>query len=266
MKIQIEPRKDIMEIKPSLDKVTYVSYLSYQAAIPKAPEDVRLCDVKIAFPEEADLEYHFETKDLAGNSISVEVDNNYQPIPLIDGEIKVETVPKQTEVCFRILDENRRRIKNFYFGHLGHSIIPISRKKSKTLGDIKEAVPTFVQKLIKDGRRIKYFFERSDSNIGICKKELVYDTDEVPIVDGEKDITCWIMVSPDVCEKLTLRTCNIFLLLIFGSLFVILLVFGSSYYFDWLTRGEIFFLSIAGFIMFYFTCGSIIEDDGCEYK
>ena len=121
MKIQIEPKKDIMDIKPSVKKVTYVSYLSYQAAIPKAPEDVRLSDVKNAFPEEVDLEYHFETNDLAGNPISVEVDNNYQPIPMIDGEIKVETVPKQTEVCFRILDENRRRIKNFYFGHLAHS-------------------------------------------------------------------------------------------------------------------------------------------------
>ena len=266
MTIKIEPRKNVMDLKPSLEKVTYVNYLSYQAVIPKAPTNVRLIDVKNAFPEEVDLEYHFETKDLAGNPISVEVDNNYQPIPLINGEIKIETVPKQAEVCFRILDENRRRIKNFYFGHLAHSIIPISRKKSKTLGDIKEAVPIFVQKLIKDGRRIKYFFKRRDSNIGFCKKELVYDTDEVPTVNGETDITCWIMVSPDVCEKLTLRTCNIFLLLIFGSLFVILLVFGSSYYFEWLTRGEIFCLSIAGFIMFYFTCGSIIEDDGCEYK
>ena len=101
MTIQIEPRKDIMEIKPSLDKVTYVSYLSYQAVIPKAPEDVRLSDVKIAFPEEADLEYHFETKDLAGNPISVEVDNNYQPIPMIDGEIKVETVPKKLKFAFK---------------------------------------------------------------------------------------------------------------------------------------------------------------------
>ena len=81
MKIQIEPRKDIMEIKSSLNKVTYLSYLNYQAVIPKAPEDVRLRDVKIAFPEKADLEYYFKTKDLAGNTIFVEVDNYNEPIP-----------------------------------------------------------------------------------------------------------------------------------------------------------------------------------------
>ena len=165
MKIQIEPRKDIMEIKPSLDKVTYVSYLSYQAVIPKAPEDVRLSDVKNAFPEKTDLEYHFKTKDLAGNTIFVEVDSYDQPIPLLDGEIKVETVPKQTEVCFRILDENRTRIINFYNYSLEHGVIPISMKKSKTLADVKEALPTVLRTAFK---QICYLFGLDFFNSNFC--------------------------------------------------------------------------------------------------
>ena len=52
MKIQIEPRKDIMEIKSSLNKVTYLSYLNYQAVIPKAPEDVRLRVAKRQAPRQ----------------------------------------------------------------------------------------------------------------------------------------------------------------------------------------------------------------------
>ena len=41
MKIQIEPKKET-----SKEKFTYISYLKLQSAIPKAPENVRLSDVK----------------------------------------------------------------------------------------------------------------------------------------------------------------------------------------------------------------------------
>ena len=69
MKIQIEPRKDIIDIKQSLEKITYVSYLTYKAVIPKPPEDVRLCDVKNAFPLNVNLEYYFKARDSTGNII-----------------------------------------------------------------------------------------------------------------------------------------------------------------------------------------------------
>ena len=270
MKIQIEPRKDIMEIKSSLNKVTYLSYLSYQAVIPKAPEDVRLSDVKNAFPEKTDLEYHFKTKDLAGNTIFVEVDSYDQPIPLLDGEIKVETVPKQTEVCFRILDENRTRIINFYNYSLEHGIIPISMKKSKTLADVKEALPTVLQTAfkVKDGKSVKYFFETENDEIGLCKKELVRDTDVVPVIEGKDKIKCWIMVSPDVSENLSQQTTNLWLLLFFKCLLLILLGIGcykschSHNPFGVIGMWGFFALSFTNFVI----SGSAIteDDDKCD--
>ena len=54
MKIQIEPKKDT-----SNEKFTYISYEEYQTAIPKAPNDVRLSDVKDFIQKQsADLEYY----------------------------------------------------------------------------------------------------------------------------------------------------------------------------------------------------------------
>ena len=226
MKIQIEPRKDIIDIKPaSLEKITYVSYLHYQVVIPKAPEDVRLSDVKNTLGRKDDLEYHFKTKDLDGKIITIEVASNNQPIPLLDGEIKVETVVKQTEVCFRIMDEKHKNvIKNLQFGHLEHGMIPISNMKSKTLANVKEVLPAFLQKAFQEGKNIRYFFTWYDPDIGYFKKELVHDTQEVP---GSKKIRCWIMVSPDVCDKLSQRTKFLLLLAIFCCL-----SFGYMFYYN----------------------------------
>ena len=226
MKIQIEPRKDIIDIKPaSLEKITYVSYLHYQVVIPKAPEDVRLSDVKNTLGRKDDLEYHFKTKDLDGKIITIEVGSNNQPIPLLDGEIQVETVVKQTEVCFQIIDEKHKRvIKNLQFGHLEHGIIPISNMKSKTLADVKKVLPAFLKEAFNEGKSIRYFFKSYDNDIGYFKKELVHDTQEVP---RREKIRCWIMVSPDVCEKLCQRTKFLLLLAIFCCL-----SFGYMFYYN----------------------------------
>ena len=228
MKIQIEPRKDIIDIKPvSLEKITYVSYQHYQVVIPKAPEDVRLSDVKNTLGRKDDLEYHFKTKDLDGKIITIEVESNNQPIPLLDGEIKVETVVKQTEVCFRIMDEQHRSVmKNLQYGHLEHGIIPISMKKSKTLADVKDTIPAFLKEAFQDGKSIKYFFEWYDNDIGFSRKELVHDTQEVP---GSRKIKCWIMVSSDVCEKLSQRTKFILLMTLYFCLQLGIMFYHNSF-------------------------------------
>ena len=155
-----------------------------------------------AFLEKADLEYYFKTKDNSERVISIEVDKNDQSIPLVDGTIKVETFPKKTEVCFRLRDQERFRIINFYFGSLDHGIIPKSAKKSKTLGDVKKVVPTFLQQILEGGKTIKYFF---DDNANGDRKELILDSEELPTINGKKTIICWIMVSQHIGKKLSQR-------------------------------------------------------------
>ena len=107
MKIQIEPRESIIAIKPSTEKITHISYLHYRAIIPKAPEDVRLSDVKSTFPAREEVEYYFKTKDSYGNLIMPEVKNDNQSIPLLDGMIQLRTAPGYTSVSFSILDSKR---------------------------------------------------------------------------------------------------------------------------------------------------------------
>ena len=198
MKIQLETREENAD-KPNF---TYISYSNYKAVIPKAPEHVRLSDIKDAFLEKADLEYYFKTKNNSGKIISIEVDKNDQAIPLLDGAIKVETFPKKTEVCFRLRDQERFRIINYYFGSLDHGIIPKSAKKPKTLGDVRKVVPTFLQQIFKGGKTIKYFFE---DNANGERKELILDSEELPTINGRKTIICWIMVSQDIGKKLSQR-------------------------------------------------------------
>ena len=207
MKIQIEPRNNMITIKPSLERITHISYLHYRAIIPKSPEDVRLSDVKTTFPPREEVEYYFETKDSDGNIILPEVENDTQSIPLLDGMIQLWTAPGYTSVYFSILDGKRYRITNFYFGiDKPHGYIPLSTYKPKTLKDVKEAIPEFLQKLPMEGKSIKYFFEERLSGNGMITKEVYLDSEEVPVIEGCIDvIECLIMVSPDVCNKLGQR-------------------------------------------------------------
>ena len=207
MKIQLETREDNTENKPSS---TYVSYSNYKALIPKAPENVKLSDVKNAFPEteKPNLEYYFKTKNDSGNIVLIEVYNDDQSIPLLDGMIKVETAPKKTEVCFRIRDQKRNRLEKFCFGYLEHGVIPKAMKKSKTLGDVKNVIPSFLQQILNGGRNVKYFFEEGTGGV---RKELIQDHEEIPIINGRKKIICWIVVSPDICKKLNQRKVYIWL-------------------------------------------------------
>ena len=206
MKIQIEQRKDIIDIKPSMDKITYVSYGSHREVIPKAPENVRLIDVKYALPESDGLEHYFKTKDPVGNIIYIEVDNDNQSIPLLDGMIELETVPRDTRVEYRVVDENRKEITYFRFAqkHI-YGALPISMKKSKTLKDVKEAIPDLLQNMFKGAKSIKYFFEEDTTNHGIVKKELILDFEEIPVIEERDKIICWIKISSDVSKKLKQR-------------------------------------------------------------
>ena len=79
---------------------------------------MKLSDVKNAFPEteKPNLEYYFKTKNDSGNIVLIEVYNDDQSIPLLDGMIKVETAPKKTEVCFRIRDETKQAWKILFWG------------------------------------------------------------------------------------------------------------------------------------------------------
>ena len=232
MKIQIEPRKDIIDIKPSLDRITYVSYQSYREVIPKAPEDVRLSDVKNALPETADLEHYYKTKDSIGNIICIEVENDKQSIPLLDGMIELETVPKTTKVEYRILDEKRNWITNFRLFHRKvYGVIPISMKKSKTLKDVKEAVPDFLQKPLQDGKSIKYLFEDETINDGVIKTELILDSEEIPVIKDREKIICWIKVSSDVCKKLKQLTNILRLKILLSILFAWSVTYFSNHFY-----------------------------------
>ena len=232
MKIQIEPRKDIIDIKPSLEKITYVSYQSYREVIPKAPEDVRLSDVKNVLPETADLEHYYKTKDSIGNIIHVEVDNDNQLIPLLDGTIELETVPNNTKVEYRILDEKRNWITNFRLFHRKvYGVIPISMKKSKTLKDVKEAVSDFLQKPLQDGKSVKYLFEDETINQGVIKTELFLDSEEIPVIKDREKIICWIKVSFDVCKKLKQRTNLLRLKILLSILFALSVIYFSNYFY-----------------------------------
>ena len=245
MKIQIEPRKDIIDIKPSLEKITYVSYQNIQEVISKAPEDVKLSDVKNALPETADLEHYYKTKDSIGNIIHIEVDNDNQSIPLLDGMIEVETFPRNTQVEFRIRDEYRNKIRSFCFAQPQIcGVVPISMKKSKTLKDVKEAIPAFVRKIFEEGKSIKYFFRKDTANHGIIHKELILDTEEIPFIEGKETIICWIKVSSDVSQKLGQLANRMWLKLALSIIFAFSLAFCSQY-FDPSGRTPIIFLVLA---------------------
>ena len=201
MKIQIEPKKET-----SKEKFTYISYQKYESAVPKAPENVRLSDVKDFIQKQnTDLEYYFKTKDNKGKIIDVEVTNDDQPIPLLEGMIEVETIPKETEVYFQIVDEAKKKIEKYLNFD---TTIPISLKKPKTLEDVRKAIPDYMQKFLNNGKSIKYFFEEEKENVGFVKKELFLDSAEVPLVelmDGSEVIECWIMISSDLSEKFKFR-------------------------------------------------------------
>ena len=201
MKIQIEPKKET-----SKEKFTYISYQKYESAVPKAPENVRLSDVKDFIQKQnTDLEYYFKTKDNKGKIIDVEVTNDDQPIPLLEGMIEVETIPKETEVYFQIVDEAKKKIEKYLNFD---TTIPISLKKPKTLEDVRKAIPDYMQKFLNNGKSIKYFFEEEKENVGFVKKELFLDSAEVPLVelmDGSEVIECCIMISSDLSEKFKFR-------------------------------------------------------------
>ena len=200
MKIQIEPKKET-----SMEKFTYISYEEYQTAIAKAPKDVRLSDVKDCIQEaSADLEYYFMTKNNKGDVIEIEIINDDQPIPLLEGSIKVKTISKKTKVNFQIIDEAKMKLDSFLEFD---STIPISSKKPKTLEDVRKAIPDYMQNFLKNGKSVKYFFEEEKEDVGFVKKELFQDSVEVPLVtdDGRKTIQCWIMISSDLSEKFQLR-------------------------------------------------------------
>ena len=201
MKIQIEPKKET-----SKEKFTYISYQKYESAVPKAPENVRLSDVKDFIQKQnTDLEYYFKTKDNKGKIINVEVTNDDQPIPLLEGMIEVETIPKETEVYFQIVDEAKKKIEKYLNFD---TTIPISLKKPKTLEDVRKAIPDYMQKFLNNGKSIKYFFEEEKENVGFVKKELFLDSAEVPLVelmDGSEVIECCIMISSDLSEKFKFR-------------------------------------------------------------
>ena len=254
MKIQIEPRKDIIDIKPSLEKITYVSYQSHREVIPKVPEDVRLIDVKNAFPETADLEHYYKTKDSIGNIIYIEVDNEKQSIPLLDGTIELETVPKTTKVEYRILDEKRNWITNFRLFHRQvYGVIPISMKKSKTLKDVKEAVPDFLQKPLQDGKSIKYLFEDETINDGVIKTELILDSEEIPVIKDREKIICWIKISADVFKKLKQLTNILRLKILLSILFALSVTYFSNYFYPSSCVTKLFTLFASVFSAITFT-------------
>ena len=201
MKIQIEPKKET-----SMEKFTYISYEEYQTAIPKAPNNVRLSDVKdFIRKQSADLEYYFKTKNNKGDIIEIEITNDDQPIPLLEGKIDVKTIMKETEVTFQIIDESKMIIEEYLDFD---ATIPISSKKAKTLEDVKRTIPDDMQNFLKKGQSIKYFFEEEQDDMGFVKKEIFLDCTEVPLVestDGSKVIKCWIMISSDLSKKFKLR-------------------------------------------------------------
>ena len=205
MKIQIEPKKET-----SMEKFTYISYEEYQTAIAKAPKDVRLSDVKDCIQEaSADLEYYFMTKNNKGDVIEIEIINDDQPIPLLEGSIKVKTISKKTKVNFQIIDEAKMKLDSFLEFD---STIPISSKKPKTLEDVKRTIPDYIQNFLKNGQCIKYFFEEEQDDVGFVRKELFLDSAEVPLVesaDGRKTIQCWIMISSDLSQKFNLQRLRI---------------------------------------------------------
>ena len=192
-----------------MEKFTYISYEEYQTTIPKAPYDVRLSDVKDFIQKQsADLEYHFKTKNNKGDIVEVEVTNDDQPIPLLEGRIVVKTILKETKVTFQIIDEDKRKIEIFLNLMDFDSTIPISSKKPKTLEDVKRTIPDDMQNFLKNGQNIKFFFEEEQDDVGFVKKEIFQDSTELPLVestDGSKVIKCWIMISSDLSEKFQLR-------------------------------------------------------------
>ena len=224
MKIQIdEPNKETTVFEKGY---TYISYHLFQSTIPKAPENVRLSDVKDFIQEENiyfqchKFEYYFMTRDKDGNVIDIEITNDDQPIPLLEGVIKVKTIQKKTEVQFRIIDKTKRWVAQ-YLDFI--ETIPISLKKPKTLETVKRAIPDYVQKFLKNGKSVKYFFE-----YGYVRKELSLDSAEVPVVelpDGKKAILCWIMISPDLCQKFHYRqNCFWYLVTCLGFLLCIIMI------------------------------------------
>ena len=147
-----------------------------------------------------DFEYYFMTEDNDGNIIEMEITNDDQPVPLLEGIIEVETVRKETKVHYHIIDRNKRILTD-YMGFYG--TIPISLKKPKTLEAVKKSIPDHVQKFLKNGKSVKYFFQND-----FVRKELFQDSEEVPVIqleDGRKMIQCWIMISSDLSEKFYYR-------------------------------------------------------------
>ena len=120
MKIQIE------DIEPPLQNFTYLSYnvakqgkeISYQVVIPKAPLSVCLEDVKQAI-KWSSLEksgnnnnefYYFKTKDSEGNIVEVVVNDNSEPIPLLDGMV-VLVNKNVTYVSYTLEEEGGKETK-----------------------------------------------------------------------------------------------------------------------------------------------------------
>ena len=249
-----EPRKDVIDIKQSLEKITYISYLTYKAVIPKPPEDVRLCDVKNAFPLNVNLEYYFKARDSTGNIIYTEIDDDKQSIPLLDGMIILETVPSETKVYFQILDETRYEIKRFYWGpHLRYRAIPKSVKKSKTLKDVKKAIPGFLQEIFNEGKSIRYFFNEDNVDDGLIKKELFLDFEEIPVIEGRDDIICSIIVSPDVRKKLGQLSNHLWLKILTSIFILVSIAFCSHYFYP--NFGTILLCLISFFISVILFCG-----------
>ena len=227
MKIEIEPNKEITVFEKGY---TYISYRYFQSTIPKAPENVRLSDVKDFIQEENiyfkchNFEYYFMTRDKDGNVIDIEITNDDQPIPLLEGVIEVKTIQKKTEVQFRIIDKTKRWVAQ-YLDFV--ETIPISLKKPKTLETVKMAIPDYVQKFLKNGKSVKYFFE-----YGYVRKELSLDSAEVPVIeltDGRKAILCWIMISPDLCQKFHYRqNCFWYSVTCLGFLLCIIMIIGIN--------------------------------------
>ena len=126
--------------------------------------------MKNAFPLNVNLEYYFKARDSTGNIIYTEIDDDKQSIPLLDGMIHLETVQSETIVNFHVLDETRYEITNFIWGSLDHGVIPKSMKKSKTLRDVKNAIPGFLQEIFMEGKSIRYFFNEDTVDNGIIKR------------------------------------------------------------------------------------------------
>ena len=265
MKIQIEEDKDLS--CSSLEKITLISYQikegkekkSYQAAIPKALEDVQLSDVKQAVPtsfSKPKLEYHFKTKDNEGNDTFIEVIDNLQAIPTLDGEIVVEAIPNETEVCFQIINDMEERFDEMRTLHK-HGIIPISMKKSKTLKDVKNAIPVSLQKFLKNGESVKYFFDENKDEVGLVKKELILDSTEVPNSEEGNKMKCYIMVSKDLSKKLSLQKYLILTLVALLNLFVMVtLCFLIPYYLNQ-DKFALGLIAIPGFI--FYLCGCLVS-------